>query len=74
MSLSIPGRDSVTQSVKTGTSLVRGKFKIKKWKITLSQKEPNLGIQTDASKLSGEAFFNGVSTGVNGQKRRKTYI
>ena len=53
---------------------MRGKFKIKQWKITLSQKEPNLVIQADASKLSGEAFFNGVSTGVNGQKRRKTYI
>ena len=33
-SLSIPGRDSIKQSVKTRTSLVGGKFKIKQWKIT----------------------------------------
>ena len=33
-SLFIPGRDSVKQSVKTGTSLVGGKCKIKQWKIT----------------------------------------
>ena len=61
------------QSVKTGTSLVGRKLKIKQWKIT-EAKGTNLVIQTDASKLSGEVFFNGVSTGVNGQKRRKTYI
>ena len=33
-SLFIPGRDSIKQSVKTRTSLVGGKFKIKQWKIT----------------------------------------
>ena len=32
--LFIPGRDSIKKSVKTGTSLVGGKFKIKQWKIT----------------------------------------
>ena len=32
--LFIPGRDSIKQSVKTGTSFVGGKFKIKQWKIT----------------------------------------
>ena len=53
--------------------MVGRKLKIKQWKIT-EAKGTNLVIQTDASKLRGEAFFNGVSTGVNGQKRRKTYI
>ena len=46
--LFIPGRDTINQSVKTGTSLVGGKFKIKQWKITKA-KESNLVIQTDAS-------------------------
>ena len=32
--LFIPGRESIKQSVKTETSLVGGKFKIKEWKIT----------------------------------------
>ena len=33
-SLFIPGRDSIKQSVKTGTSFMGGKFKIKQCKIT----------------------------------------
>ena len=41
---------------------------------SLRQKEPNLAIQTDASKSDWGAFCNGVSTGGNGQKRRRTYI
>ena len=32
--LFIPGKDSINQSAKTGTSLVGRKFKIKQWKIT----------------------------------------
>ena len=34
LTLFISGRDSIKQFVKTGTSLVGGKFKIKQWKIT----------------------------------------
>ena len=41
---------------------------------SLWQKEPNLVIQTDASKSDWGAFCNGVSTGENGQKRRRTYM
>ena len=32
--LFIPERDNIKQSIKTGTSLVGGKFKTKQWKIT----------------------------------------
>ena len=60
--LLIPGRDSIKQSINTGTSLVSGKFKIKQWEITKA-KGTKLVIQTDASKSGWRAFCNGVSTG-----------
>ena len=47
--LFIPGRDSIKHTVKTGTSLVGEKFSFNNER-SLTQIEPNLVIQTDASK------------------------
>ena len=65
--LFIPGRDSIKKSVKTGTSLVGGKFKIKQWKIT-NTKGIKFGDTNRFIKIRLGAFCNGVSTGGNGQK------
>ena len=70
--VSIPIRDSIKQSVKTVTSLVGRKLKIKQWKIT-NTKGTKFGDTNRFIKIRLGAFCNGVSTGRNGQKRR-TYI
>ena len=68
-SLFIPGRDSIKQSVKTGSSLVGGKFMIKQWKITKAK-----GYKQRHQNQVGEPFATGCQLGGNGQKRRRTYI
>ena len=70
--VSIPIRDSIKQSVKTVTSLVGRKLKIKQWKTT-DTKRTKFGDTNRFIKIRLGAFCNGVSTGRNGQKRR-TYI
>ena len=65
--VSIPIRDSIKQSVKTVTSLVGRKLKIKQWKIT-NTKGTKFGDTNRFIKIRLGAFCNGVSTGGNGQK------
>ena len=59
----IPGRDSIKQSVKTGTSLVGGKFKIKQWKITKA-KGTEFSDKNRCTKIGlGSLLQRGVNSG-----------
>ena len=72
--LLISGRDSIKQSVKTGTYLVGGKFKIKQWKITKAKWTQF----SDTNRCIRIRFLGPFATGCqlmgNGQKGRRTYI
>ena len=54
--LFIPGRGNIKQSVKTGTSLVGGKFKIKQWKITRA-KETKFSDTNRCIKIRSGSFL-----------------
>ena len=58
--MSIPTRDSIEQSVKTVTSLVGRKLKIKQWKIT-NTKGTKFGDTNRFIKIRLGAFCNGVN-------------
>ena len=66
--LLIPGRDSITESVRIGTSLVGGKFKVKQWKITTVKRTKF----NDTSRCIKIRLGNLLQRGVNlGEMARK---
>ena len=70
----MPGRDSIKQSVKTRTSLVGGKFKVKQWKIT----KANGTIFSDTSRSFkirlGSLLQQGVNLGKWSEKEENLHI